>query len=128
MTKPFEVDDLYLHQKVTELTCRAGLSRAAFTVRSIDREKDDYLSCIWSVELDGSQPPRQLTRGPGLDSTPRWSPKGEELAFLSSRSGVIQPWLLPAGGGEARPLGQFDQAVSEMRWAPDGRWLAVTVS
>lgn len=128
MTKPFEVDDLFLHQKVTEVNCRAGLSRAAFTVRFIDRGKDDYQSCIWVAQLDGSQPPRQLTRGPGLDSMPRWSPQGEQLAFLSSRSGVVQPYLLPADGGEARPIGQFDNAVSDLRWAPDGRWLAVTAA
>ena len=128
MPKMFEVDDLYLHQKVTEVACRPGVSAAAFTVRSIDREKDDYVSCIWLAELDGSQPPRQLTQGPGLDQTPRWSPQGDQLAFLSSRTGVIRPHLLALDGGEARALGEFDNAVSDLRWAPDGQWLALTAA
>jgi dipeptidyl aminopeptidase/acylaminoacyl peptidase len=126
--KPFTPEDLCLHQKLTELHCVPGLEIAAGTVRSVDREGDQYLSCIWAFSLDGA-PARQLTHGPGLDNTPRWSPKGDQLAFLSNRAGGSpQLYLMPRDGGESRQLGQFDQSATALRWAPDGKSLLVTAA
>src|SRR4051812_48571227 len=127
MTQPFTVEDLYRHQKVTELDAAPDGRSVACTVRSVDREKDDYLSCIWALELDGRRP-RQLTRGPGLDQSPRWSPDGTQLAFVSNRGGSPQVHLLPRDGGEAAPLGRLPGAVSDLRWMPDARALVVTAA
>jgi dipeptidyl aminopeptidase/acylaminoacyl peptidase len=127
MTKPFTVEDLYLHQKVMELAGSPDGTTVACTVKSVDRDKDDYLSCIWSLAVDGSST-RQLTRGPGKDQSPRWSPDGSQLAFLSDRSGSAQVHLLPADGGEAAPLGKLPGAVSELRWMPDAKALVVTAA
>ncbi|GAB3646165.1 S9 family peptidase [Ramlibacter alkalitolerans] len=124
MPQAFTVEDLYLHQKVTELDAAADGRCVACTVRSVDRENDDYLSCIWAVPLDGG-PPRQLTRGPGKDNTPRWSPDGAQLAFISSRGGAPRLHLLPREGGEAAPLGQLPGPPSDLRWFPDGKALLV---
>ena len=128
MTKPFTVEDLYLHRKVTELGGAPDGASIACTVRSVDRDQDDYVSCIWSVPVDGTAP-TQLTRGPGLDSAPRWAPDGSRLAFLSTRGGgPAQVHLLPKDGGEAAPLGKLPGAVSELRWFPDGRALVVSAA
>ena len=127
MTQPFTFEDLYRHQKVSDLQCAPDRPVVACVVRSVDREQDQYLSCIWGLALDGSER-RQLTRGPGQDNSPRWSPHGEQLAFLSSRSGTVAVHLLPRDGGEARALGQLPGAVSDLRWVPDGKSLVVTGS
>ena len=127
MPQPFTVEDLYLHQKVTELDGTPGGDLVACTVRSVDRDKDDYISCIWGLAVDGSRRV-QLTRGPGTDNSPRWSPDGKRLAFLSNRSGAIQVYLLPRDGGEAAPLGQLPGAVSDLRWDHDGKSLVVTAA
>jgi dipeptidyl aminopeptidase/acylaminoacyl peptidase len=126
MPQPFAIDDLYLHQKVSDIAAAPRGVALACSVRSVDRDQDDYLSCIWLVPLDGT--PRQLTRGPGLDQSPRWSPDGGELAFVSDRSGTPQVHVLPRDGGEAAPLGQLPGAVSELRWMPDGQALLVTAA
>ncbi|MDB5957217.1 S9 family peptidase [Ramlibacter sp.] len=124
--KPFTIEDLYLHQKVTELDATPHM--AACTVRSVDREKDGYLTCIWGVPLDG-RAPYQLTRGPGLDSSPRWSPDGGRLAFVSTRGGTAAVHLLRLeGGGDAAPLGQLPGAAGDLRWAADGKSLLVSAA
>jgi dipeptidyl aminopeptidase/acylaminoacyl peptidase len=127
MVPPFTFEDLYLHRKVTELDAAPDGQSVACTVRSVDRDQDDYVSRIWSVALEG-QPPRQLTQGPGTDSTPRWSPDGARLAFVSTRGGSPGVYLLPRDGGEAAPLGKLPGAVSDLRWFPDGQALLVAAA
>ncbi|HND55161.1 MAG TPA: S9 family peptidase, partial [Pirellulaceae bacterium] len=39
---------------------------------------------LWSLDVAGASPPRQLTAGPGPEVSPRWSPDGRRLACLSS--------------------------------------------
>jgi dipeptidyl aminopeptidase/acylaminoacyl peptidase len=123
MTTPFTVEDLYLHHKVTELDGSPDGRFVACTVRSIDRETDDYVSCIWRFEIDGNSH-TQMTRGPGKDQSPRWSPDGARLAFVSDRAGSPKLHVLAADGGEAAPLGTI--GVSNLRWMPDGKALVVS--
>ena len=127
MTQHFSVEDLYLHHNIRDVHCAPGLELAACAVSSVDREKDSYISCIWTFALDGSAA-RQLTRGPGRDESPRWSPDGKRLAFLSNRGGSPQVHLIRRDGGEAWQLGAFPQSVSNLRWAPDGRSLVVAAA
>lgn len=120
MQHPFTIDDLYLHRKITDIHCTEDPPVAACTVRSVDREADDYICRIWSYALDDGTS-TQLTHGPGNDKSPQWSPRRDRLAFISDRGGTSQVHLLPRHGGEASPCGQFAGAVSDLRWAPDGR-------
>ncbi len=55
------------------------------------------------------RPPRQVSRGPGLDALPRWSPDGQRLAFASDRDhpGLMSVYLLSPGVGEAAPAGDI---------------------
>jgi dipeptidyl aminopeptidase/acylaminoacyl peptidase len=106
---------------------RPGADLAAATVRSVDPGRSRYVSCIWAFSAD--KPPRQLTRGPGLDHSPRFSPSGDQLAFLSNRAGGVQQlYIMPLGVGEARQVGPREQSVSNLRWMPDGASLLVTAS
>ena len=125
MHQAFTVQDLYRHQKVTDIHCAPGLDLAACTVRWVDRQNDSYASRIWAFVLDGSMA-RQMTQGPGLDRAPRWSPSGDRLAFLSSRAGASpQVHVMQRDGGEARQLGDFSESVTQIQWMPHGRALMV---
>ncbi|WFS03569.1 S9 family peptidase [Rhizobium tumorigenes] len=67
---------------------------------------------IWFVPTDGSEPARELVSGPGVDNTPRWSPDGGMIAFLSNRSSkqTIETDMSTAGkpAASSRPEGQTD--------------------
>lgn len=125
--KPFTVADLYLHHKVLESQCDPAGSFAVCTVESIDRDDDGYLSRLWLFPLDGS-PGRQLTRGPGRDSTPKLSPSGRRLAFVSTRTGTPQLFLLDLAGGEARQACTFEGGVVDVEWSPDEKYLLATAA
>ncbi len=77
--------------------------------------------------LDGTQPAIQLTDDPGADSSPAWSPKGRQVAFVSTRSGEPEIWLadLDQVNERFRDLSQDQSAVeSSPDWSPDGERLA----
>lgn len=96
-------------------------------------KKNHYESSIHISRKSGESfgPPTRLTYGKrpdgdgALDRSPRFSPQGSQLAFVSNRSGKNQIWLLDmAEGGEARQLTNWEDGVSQIQWSPDGRYIA----
>src|SRR5882724_7958381 len=67
----------------------------AYVVTRIDRTQNRRNSAIWMTATDGSRAPWQFTTAPQSSSSPRWSPDGKSIAFLSSRAGEATP----AAGG-----------------------------
>jgi dipeptidyl aminopeptidase/acylaminoacyl peptidase len=99
--------------------------RVAFVVTTMDEERDEYLSNIWVVDWKGGKP-RRFTSGRKRDTSPRWSPDGKWLAFVSERDGARRPQLhvIPADGGEPTRLTELENGVSDPAWSPDSRRLA----
>jgi dipeptidyl aminopeptidase/acylaminoacyl peptidase len=126
--QPFTVEDLYLHQKITEIECSAAAGMAVCSVTSVDREKDGYVSSLWLYALEGNHT-LQLTRGSGKDNSPRWSPDGQQVAFLSDRAGGSpQVHVIGHRGGEARQVSRLPSSVTNLQWMPDGRQLLVAAA
>ena len=102
----------------------------AYTVRTADLVKDKRRTHIWMTSWDGERS-LQLTRSEQSEHTPRWSPDGKYLAFLTARGGDDDPeqvWLLDRAGGEASPLTGFNGDVVDYAWSPDGQRLALIVA
>ena len=97
----------------------------AFVVTTLSEDKDEYLSNIWVVSATGGEP-RRFTTGPRRDTSPRWSPDGSRLAFISEREPGKKGQLhvMPAGGGEAIRLTDLRHGLSAPEWSPDGTRLA----
>lgn len=101
----------------------------AYTVSTIDSIKDNRSSDVWMVSWDG-QNNIQLTHSPESESSPRWSPDGKFLSFLSSRQEGKgnQVWLLDRRGGEAKRLTTYKSGVSAQAWSPDSKKLLLTIT
>src|SRR6185295_928498 len=107
----------------------------AYVVTKIDRAQNRRNSSIWTVATDGSRAPSQFTTSPQTSNSPRWSPDGKSLAFLSSRPDTggagtaaeprAQVYLLSMTGGEAKRITNIKNGVSVFRWSPDGTSLVV---
>lgn len=95
----------------------------AYVQTRLRKKKNDYASNIWLVPADGSEQPYKFTASNGRDMMPRWSPDGKEIAFLSTRSGKPQLWIIPVRGGEARQITYCKRGAGEFTWSTDGSWL-----
>lgn len=71
---------------------------------------------------------RRFTTATKRDYSPRWSPDGRTLAFLSNRDGATQIYLLALDGGEASKLTDGKSDVESLAWSPDGKRLAFTAT
>lgn len=72
---------------------------------------------------------RELTHTPKLRNWHgRWSPDGQQLAFLSQQSGWNEAWLARPDGQELRQLTHLGADVNDLAWSPDGTRLAATVN
>src|SRR6202042_841090 len=72
-----------------------------YSVRSTDYAADKYVSSIWLMQLNGHHDARRLAISDAGASSPRWSPDGKAIYFLSERSGTPQIWKTDATGPTA---------------------------
>jgi len=98
----------------------------AYSLATPDMDANRNASNIWMVPTAGGGP-IQLTQS-GHDSSPVWSPDSKTLAFLSSRSGESQVYLLSLEGGEPQQFTHLSTGTDIVKWSPDGKTLAFTSS
>ncbi len=84
---------------------------------------------IWLVDAAGRDAPRRLTPEDRSSWSPRWSPDGKQLAFLSKRPGDAhtQLYVMPVDGGEAQAAFEAKGSVAAFEWSPDGTRLAYSI-
>lgn len=123
-----ELDDLYRFRLLSDPQVSPDGHMVAYVQTRLRKKKNDYASNIWLVPADGSREPAKFTGSAKRDMTPRWSPKGDEIAFVSTRSGKPQLWVIPTGGGEARQLTRLKRGLGEFEWSPDGQWIVFSSS
>ena len=121
--KPFTIEDLYHIKSVNDPQISPDGRWVAFTVTSYQLHEGKSNSEIYLMRIDGSGL-RQMTNNEAADFSPRWSPDGKSILFISTRKEGAQLWLLPANGGEPRQLTHFATGVSDPVWSPDGRFVA----
>jgi dipeptidyl aminopeptidase/acylaminoacyl peptidase len=79
---------------------------------------------IWLYDKS-SNTSRQFTYSEKSESSPRWSPDGKGLAFLSNRGGEEeQIFLLRSEFGEAAAETKDKAGVTAFEWSPDGQAIA----
>jgi len=64
----------------------------------------------------------------GSAVSPRFSPDGKWVSFISNMSGAPQVWIVPSEGGYPRMVTNGDDPVTEQQWSPASDWIAVTIA
>lgn len=127
----FTLEHLLTLRSVGDPTWSPDGRRVAFVVTASDTAENLNNPDLWIAEPATGQC-WQLTRHPKPDTSPTFSPSGDTLAFIGTRASGDEArpaiYMLSLRGGEPWPFGGYDEAVSEVEWSPDGRYLAFTMT
>ncbi|HEY0013776.1 MAG TPA: S9 family peptidase [Allosphingosinicella sp.] len=120
----FDAHDLFGLEAAADPRIAPDGRRIAYVRRSGDIMTDRMRSAIWMVDASsGEQAP--LVAGPGSHFSPRWSPDGSRLAFISTaEGGQAQLYVRWLDSGEAVRITGLPHAPSSIAWSPDGRQIA----
>ena len=117
----FTVEDLVTMERVGNPAVSPDGNRIVYTVRTTDMGKNRGHTDLYLVDLRAAKPvPQRLTSDTASSTDPDWSPNGDAIYFVSSRSGSAQVWRVPAAGGEAVRVTDLPLDVDAFRVAPTG--------
>src|SRR6185437_15440918 len=115
-------DDMIAMHRLSDPQVSPDGKWVAYVVATPDMQANHSMSNIWIVPANGGEE-RQLTRS-GSDSRPRWSPDGKQIAFLSSRDGATQIYVMSVYGGEATRVTFLSTDADNEIWCLDSKWMA----
>ena len=128
--RDINLDDLARLQRVGGPVVSPDGEWVIYSVSQIDTKEDKSQSHLWMVKWDGSVH-LQLTYGKEGASSPKFSPDGRYISFMSSRPGPVkgdQVWVMDRRGGEAEQLTNItDQNIQGYSWSPDSKKLLLTL-
>jgi len=79
-----------------------------------------YAGDLWIVGRDGGVAKR-LTAGAGVETMPRFSPDGKEVAFTGEYDGNVDVFVVPSTGGVPKRLTWHPSRDETAGWTPDGK-------
>jgi dipeptidyl aminopeptidase/acylaminoacyl peptidase len=100
--------------------------RIVYVRQFCDVMNDKHESNLWVISVDGSDN-RALTNGNYNDSSPRWSPDGTRIAYISDRDGKPQIYVRWMDNGQTAELTNLENAPSELVWSPDGKLISFSM-
>lgn len=96
--------------------------RIVFVTREPDFRQNRYVKALWLAKADGEGGAVRLTDSE-KDDSPKWAPDGSQVAFLSSREGAPQIWIVDGPGAQPERLTSAPGGVMSFQWSPNGRQL-----
>lgn len=121
--KRLTIDELLKVRRVGDPQVSPKGDLVAFTITDVDQAANRSTTQIYLVPLSGGEP-RQLTNDEHSSASPRWSPDGEKLAFVSARDGDDQIWTIDVSSGALKKVTTISTGAGDPVWSPDGKWVA----
>jgi dipeptidyl aminopeptidase/acylaminoacyl peptidase len=122
----FTVLDLLGMDRISDHRISPDGSTIAFVRRVTDLAANKGRTDIWTVPVAGGEPVR-VTSHAEADGSPRFSPDGKTIFFLSRRSGSSQVWSVPASGGEPTQITDLPLDVDNLVLSPKGDRIAFSI-
>ena len=122
----FTADHLVRLDRVGSPVLSPDGSKVVYSLRKTDMEANKGRYDLWWTNVSDGQTHR-LTSHEENDTDPGWSPAGDHVFFLSSRSGSSQVWRIAIKGGEATQVTNLPVDVGTFRLPAAGNHLLVSM-
>eukprot|EP01036_Dinobryon_divergens_P053605 gene53605-71643_t len=122
--KTFTVDTLWQLERLGPPSLSPDGAQAVCSLGSHSMEDNKASTSLWLLSTLGGQP-RRLTHCGEKDGQPRFSPRGDLVAFVAKREQQGQKdeesqlYVIPPDGGEARRVASVATGVETFQWFPD---------
>ena len=126
--RALEPRDLFALDVVNDVQISPDGTSVAYVVTHGDPDANRYTSAIVVAAADGSSATRTVVAPDSRNSSPRWSPDGQQLAFISNRSGTAHLYLQGISDDEPRQLTTLERGAADPVWSRDGSRIAFTSS
>ncbi|HCL73481.1 MAG: peptidase S9 family protein [Gammaproteobacteria bacterium] len=123
----FSARDVFELEYATDPQIASDGEHIAYVRRSNDIMTDRTRSNIWLLRADGSDH-RPLLSGTANYSSPRWSPDGTRLAYLSNEERGSQLYVRWMDTGQTALLTNIQNSASNISWSPDGQTIAFNLN
>lgn len=119
--KTIQAKDLYRMRNILDASFSPDGKLVISAIQRV-REKDQKKFTNLFIHKVPSGKTSQFTSGDQTDISPKWSPDGKTIAFLSNRDNEkqFQIYLISRDGGEARKLTNLSGDFYAFNWSPDG--------
>jgi dipeptidyl aminopeptidase/acylaminoacyl peptidase len=101
-------------------------SAVAYVRYAMSIMRDRREGRLWIVGADGSSH-RKITSEDRSESSPRWSPDGTRIAFVSGSDEGAEIYVHWVATGQTARLTQLERSPGGLAWSPDGSRIAFTM-
>ncbi len=115
--------DIFNFETAQDPQISPGGSTIIYVRQFCDVMTDQRYSNLWMVDYDGSDH-RPLTSGRQHDRSPRWSPDGKRLLYISDKDGSPQIYLRWMDTGQTAKLTELQYPPGGIGWSPDGKMVS----
>jgi len=123
----FEAKDIFDLEYATDPQISPDDKNVVYVRRSYDIMQDKSRSNLWIATLDGSDH-QPLLSGKKNFSSPRWSPDGTRLAYLSDKEGSLELYVRWMDSGQTALVTNLQQTPASISWSPDGKNIAFSMN
>ena len=121
---PFTAEAMMKLKRISDLSVAPDGSAVVYTVGEVDLEKNAIDRQVWISPLAGGSARKVTSEGRNWGA--RFSPDSKRIAFLSTRSGSAQVWMMDALGENPRQVTRLSTEADGVIWSGDGRTLVFT--
>ena len=123
---PLANEDIFDIEYASDVQISPDATTVAYVRYAMSIMRDRREGRLWLVSADGSVH-RKLTSEDRSESSPRWSPDGTRIAFVSGSDEGREVYVYWVETGQIARLTQLDRSPGGIAWSPDGLQIAFTM-
>lgn len=122
----FELEDIFALQYANDIQISPDGKQIVYRKMGYDIMSDKNVGNLWILNTDGSGH-QKLTLKDADETSPRWSPSGDRIAFVSQGNKGSEIFIYWTQTSKMARMTQLPENPSSLTWSPDGLQLAFSM-